>query len=67
MVLNKAWIVSQNYVWALQEFTVLLHIYLLIYHFFHFQTETGMSEEEQKKLAEQYEEYQKKLEQQREE
>lgn len=35
--------------------------------FFHFQTETGMSEEEQKKLAEQYEEYQKKLEQQREE
>ncbi|PFX22367.1 protein ERGIC-53-like [Stylophora pistillata] len=31
------------------------------------QGETGISEEEQKKLAEQYEEYQKKLEQQREE
>ena len=38
-----------------------------IYFFFPSQTETGMSEEEQKKLAEQYEEYQKKLEQQREE
>lgn len=32
-----------------------------------FQGETGMSEEEQKKLTQQYEEYQKKLEQQREE
>lgn len=32
-----------------------------------FQSETGMSEEEQKKLTQQYEEYQKKLEQQREE
>ena len=39
-----------------------------IFHVLHllFQAETGMSEEEQKKLAEQYEEYQKKLEQQRE-
>lgn len=34
---------------------------------FYFQTEKGMSEEEQQKLAQQYEEYQKKLEQQKEE
>jgi len=33
----------------------------------YFQGAQGMTEEEQKKLAEQYEEYQKKLEQQREE
>jgi len=33
----------------------------------YFQGAPAMTEEEQKKLAEQYEEYQKKLEQQREE
>lgn len=40
---------------------------MLIYLLLYFQGEPGMSEEEQKKLAQQYEEYQKKLEQQREE
>lgn len=40
-------------------------VYILV--LFNWQSEQGMSEEEQRKLAEQYEEYQKKLEQQREE
>lgn len=52
----------QNYVQALYIHTVLLYI-----HLFYFQTDKGMSEEEQQKLAQQYEEYQKKLEQQKEE
>ena len=55
---------SAMYLIKLPLFVKLCYVDLLVAYF---QGEPGMSEEEQKKLAQQYEEYQKKLEQQREE
>ena len=54
-------LVNNTYVHAMYDCVILVVVLL------YFQGAPAMTEEEQKKLAEQYEEYQKKLEQQREE